>query len=143
MLIEKIEFTELEKKISKTRKQFRDILASEFAKAFVIAITRDKCPACQRQKPKFNLLAKDMTKKHGAKVVFKRVHVKWSSSFNEESLRAKDVFGHYFYPTNLILVKTEDKGAVELYKNVSPRISELKRNIEAAVKIAETLKKRS
>jgi hypothetical protein len=40
-------------------------------------------------------------------------------------------------------VKTEDKGAVEFYRNVSPRISELKRNIEAAVKIAETLKKRS
>jgi len=141
MSIRKIEFTDLEKKISKTGKSHLDLLASEIGKVYVIAVTRDGCPACERQKPKMDELAKSTAEKHGKRVVFIRVHVRHPNEKDKESLRSKDVFGHYFYPTNLILLRTKDRGAVEYYRNVSPRMSELRRSIEAAVEIAQMFEK--
>lgn len=141
MSIDQLEFTELEKQISKKAKPALQLLALGLGKVHVIAISRDNCPACKRQKPKLDKLAKDMAKKHGDKVGFIRIHVKQPSGDITESLRAKDVFGHYFYPTNLILFRTKDRGAVEYYRNPSPRMSELRRNIETALKIAAMLAK--
>ncbi len=141
MLIEKIEFTELEKEISKKGRPFRDNVATETGKTYVVSITRDRCPACKRQKPKLEKLAKTLTEKHGKKVAFVQVHVKRPPDSEEESLRSKDLLGHYFYPTNLILLRTRDKGVLEYYRSVSPRMSELKRNIDAAVEIAARLEK--
>ena len=137
MPINKVEFTELEEKIAKNRKPVLYYLAPEMGKAYVVSITRDKCPACKKQKPKMTELAKAMKKKHGDKVVFTQIHVKYSSNDNAESLRAKDVFGHYFYPTNMILLKSRDRGAFEYYKNASPSMGELRKNIEAALRVAE------
>jgi hypothetical protein len=51
------------------------------------------------------------------------------------------MFGHYFYPTNLILLRTRDRGAIEYYRNVSPHMSELRRNIEVAVETVTMIKK--
>lgn len=141
MKADKIEFSRLEKEISETRKSHLDYLAPEIGKVYVVAITRDGCPACERQKPKLNELAKTIEEKHGDKVIFTIVHVRQSSGTQEESLRSKDVLGHYFYPTNLILLRTADRGAIEFYKNVSPEIGELEKNIEVAVKIATVIKK--
>ena len=140
MKVKTIEFVDLENKILKTRKSFRDILASEIGKAYVVAITRDSCPACQRQKPKLDQLAHNLPVEKGDKTVFVWIHVKYSDESNEEALRSKDVLNHYFFPTNLILIRTKDRGATELYRNVSPRMSELKRNIDIAVKIADVVK---
>jgi len=67
-----------------------------------------------------NELAQTIEEKHGDKVVFTRIHVRQPSGSQEESLRSKDVLGHYFYPTNLILLRTADRGAIEFYKNASP-----------------------
>lgn len=110
-------------------------------KAYVIAICRDNCPACKRQTPRLNKLADDLTGKHGRKLVFICVHVKQPSGDNTESLRAKDMFGHYFYPTNLIIFKTRDRGAVEYYRISSAKMTELKRNIEVALETAVMLAK--
>lgn len=138
MSIDQIEFVDLERKM-KGGKPAIQFLALNLGKAYVITITRDGCPACERQKPRLAKLAKEMTMKLGDKVVFIRVHVKQPSGDVSESLRAKDTFGHYFYPTNLILIRTRDRGAVELYRNVSPRMSELRSNVETAVKTADML----
>jgi hypothetical protein len=51
------------------------------------------------------------------------------------------MFGHYFYPTNLILLRTKDRGAIEYYRNASPDMRELGKNIEAAVETATMMKK--
>lgn len=141
MSVRSIEFTELEKEISKTGKSYMDLLALEVGGVYVVAISRDRCSACERQKPKMNELAKSTAEKHGKKVVFIRIHVKHSTEKDKETLRCKDLFGHYFYPTDLILVRTKDRGAIEYYRNVSPRMSELKRSIETALEIAEMLEK--
>ena len=137
----KIEFNKLEKEISETRKSHLDYLASDIGKVCVVAITRDGCPACEKQKPKLQELAKTIEEKHGDKVVLTRIHVRRPSGSQEESLRSKDVFGHYFYPTNLILLRTVDRGAIEFYKNASPEMDELEKNIEVAVKIATMIEK--
>jgi thiol-disulfide isomerase/thioredoxin len=141
MAIRNIEFTELDREISKAGKSHLDLLASETGRVYVVAISRDKCPACERQKPRMDELAKSTAEKHGKKVAFIRIRVKYPTEKDEESSRSKEVLGHYFYPTNLILVRTKDKGAIELYRNVSPRMSELKRSIKTAVEIAERLEK--
>jgi thiol-disulfide isomerase/thioredoxin len=141
MKTNKIEFNKLEKEISETRKSNLDYLASDIGKVYVVAITRDGCPACEKQKPKLQELAKTIEEKHGDKVVFTRIHVKQPSRSQEESLQSKDVFGHYFYPTNLIVLRTVDRGAIEFYRNVSPEMDELEKNIGIAVEIAATIEK--
>jgi thiol-disulfide isomerase/thioredoxin len=136
-----IEFGDLERKTAATGKSFRDTLATEVGKTYVIAITRDGCPACERQKPKLDKLAETFPREKNDKTVFVRIHVKYSEDFPEESVRSKDVLGHYFFPTNIILVRTRDRGAIELFKSVSPRMSEFKRNIMMATEIADMLSK--
>jgi thiol-disulfide isomerase/thioredoxin len=135
MPIIQVEFTELEKRVMETKRRAIDLLAKDFGKAYVVAITRDGCPACERQKPKLNELAKTLSKKHGDKLAFIRIHINQAAGDTTESMRAKDVFNHYFYPTNLILYRTEDRGAIEFYRNVAPRMSELRRNTEIVLKV--------
>jgi thiol-disulfide isomerase/thioredoxin len=141
MSVTQVEFTDLEKQTKKKGQSVLRLLASDMGKAYVIAICRDNCPACKRQAPRLNELADDLTEKHGKKLVFIRVHVKQPSGDNTESLRAKDLFGHYFYPTSLILFRTKDRGAIEYYRVSSPKMTELKRNIEVALETAVMLAK--
>jgi hypothetical protein len=136
-----MEFSRVEKELSKSNKSVLDYLAQDIGKAYVVAITRERCPACQKQKPRLDRLAVTMKQKYKDKVAFIRVHVKRPLTSESESLRSKDMFGHYFYPTNLILLRTRDKGAIEYYKNASPPMSELKRNIENAIETAAMIKK--
>ena len=141
MKASRIEFDKLEKEISETGKSHLDYLAPDTGKVYVVAITRDGCPACERQKPKLQELTKTVEEKHGDKVVFIRIHVRQPLESQEESLRSKDVLGHYFYPANLILLRTADRGAIEFYKNASPEMDELEKNIEVAVGIATMIEK--
>jgi thiol-disulfide isomerase/thioredoxin len=141
MAIEKIEFVDLEKTVSSKHSSFRECLTPKLGRVYVVSITRDGCPVCVRQKPKMDKLSKEMTEKYGDRVAFVQVHVKYSPERNEESLWSKDVLGHYFYPTNLVLVRSRDKGAFEYYRAASPRISELARNIAHAVEVAKMLEK--
>jgi len=141
MLINTLEFADLQTNVLKTHRSYLELLAPEMGKAYVIAITRDECSACKRQKPKLEKLAKILTEKHGSRVVFTQVHVRRPANSDKESLRSKDLLGHYFYPTNLILLKTQDRGAIEYHRSVSPRMSDLKRSIETAIEIATMLEK--
>src|SRR5512136_1374035 len=111
-----IEFTKLEK----TSKPALDFLAPEIGKVYVVAITRDGCPACAKQKPKLDRLAVDLEAKHGDSVVFTRIHVNYSPDSQQESFRSKDLLRHYFYPTNLVLIRSKDRGAIEYYRNAGP-----------------------
>lgn len=141
MKIGKIEFAELEKEISETGESPLEYLAPDLGKVYVIAIARDGCSACEKQKPKLNKLATEVAQKFEDKVVFTQIHIKHLHSSDEESLRSKDIFGHYFYPTNLILIRTRDRGAIELYRNISPDMDELKKNIVIAAEIATIIEK--
>jgi thiol-disulfide isomerase/thioredoxin len=137
MTVKVIEFTTLEK----TRKPVWDSLAPKIGAVYVVAITRDGCPACKKQKPKLDKLAAALAEKHGKRVVFTRIHVNYSSESQAESLRSKDLLRHYFYPTNLILIRSKDKGAIEYYRNASPGMGELHRNVEKAVEVAKFFEK--
>jgi thiol-disulfide isomerase/thioredoxin len=141
MAVKNIEFTDVEKAILKTSKSVFNFLAPRIGKVCVVSITRDGCSACKRQKPKMERLAKSTAREYENKVVFTRIHIKYSPESNEESSRSKDVFGHYFYPTNMILLRTRDRGAIQYYKNASPEMAELKKNIKAAVEVATMIEK--
>lgn len=132
-----IEFTKLEK----ASKFPLDYLAPRIGKVYVAAITRDGCPACAKQKPKLDKLATSLEAKHGDIVVFTRIHVNYSPDSQQESLRSKDLLRHYFYPTNLILIRSKDKGVIEYYRNAGPDMRELLKNIEKAVEVAKFLEK--
>lgn len=134
-----VEFTKLEK----SGKPTLDFLAPKIGKVYVIAITRDGCSACAKQKPRLEKLAADLEAKHGDRVVFTRIHVNYSPDSQQESLRSKDLLRHYFYPTNLILVRSRDRGTIEYYRNAGPDMRELRRNIEKAVEVARFFEKGS
>ncbi len=139
MNINRIEFTELEKETSTSDKSFSEILAPEYGKVYIVAITRDGCSACARQEPRLENLAKAMVARHRNKTVFTRIHINRPPSSEEESLRSKNLLGHYFYPTNLILIRTRDRGAIECYKNIAPRMGELKKIIESLIVVATAI----
>ncbi|MCW4052147.1 MAG: hypothetical protein NWE78_02920 [Candidatus Bathyarchaeota archaeon] len=143
MITKLVEFSELENDIARTSGKPWDLLAPIIGKTYVTAITRDGCSACEKQKPKLDELAKSISTKHGEKVAFTKIHVKFASDSQEESLRSKEILGHYFYPTNLILLRTTDRGAFEYYRNVSPDMKELERNIEHAIEVAAMLEKQT
>lgn len=141
MPINKVEFINLEDQISATMKSHLDCLAPDIGKVYVVAITRDGCSACEKQKPRLTELAKSVEEKLGNRVVFIRLHVTRPVNSEAESLRSKDLLGHYFYPTNLVLIRTRDRGAIEYYRNVSPEIEELERIAERALEIAKIIEK--
>ena len=141
MTVNEIEFSELEKVIMKTNVSALGWLASEVGKVYVVSITREACPSCKEQKPRMEELAKTVLGKHGSKIVFSRIHVRHSPENHEESLRSKDVLGHYFYPTNMILLRTRDRGAIQYYWNVEPEMDELEKNINLAFEIAKLIEK--
>jgi hypothetical protein len=142
MLINKITFAQLEKEVSRSGKSSLEYLTLDVGKVHVVAITRDQCPDCERQEPRMEKLAKGIMEKHGKTVVFTQIRVRDPTEKDGEVLRSKEILGHYFFPTNLILLRTKDRGALEFYKNVSPRMSELKRSIDVAVEMAGMLKNR-
>ena len=141
MAIDKVDFAKLEKEVLKANKRSLDFLAPKIGKTYVISITRDGCSACEKQKPKLGRLATILKQKHGDNVIFTRIRIKYTSNTQEESKRSKSMLGHYFYPTNLILFRTHDRGAIEYYRSSSPTINELKRNIEIAIEIANMIGK--
>ena len=134
-----VEFSNLEK----TGKSPLGFLAPKIGKVYVVAITRDGCTACAKQKPKLDRLAASLEAKNGDKVVFTRIHVSYSPDSQEESLRSKDLLRHYFYPTNLILIRSKDRGAIEYYRSAGPDMTELLKNIEKAVEVATFFEKGS
>ena len=141
MPISQLEFSELEEEISKAGSSPSNYLAPEVGRTYVVAISRDGCPACEKQKPKLEGLAEDVAKMYGDKVVFIQVHIRRPAGSDEESLRSKDVLGHYFYPTNLILFRTLDRGAIEFYRSVSPAMEELRKKIQSSVEIVSMIEK--
>lgn len=142
MTVNVIEFGALQEQLEATSSTLLGYLAPDVGKVYVVAVTRDACSACEKQKPKLNELSKNTAQKHQDSVVFTRIHVGYSENSKEESQRSKDILGHYFYPTNTILIRTPDRGSIALYRNVAPNMDELGKNIEKALEIAAEFGKR-
>ncbi|MCW3981798.1 MAG: thioredoxin family protein [Candidatus Bathyarchaeota archaeon] len=142
MTVNVIEFAALQEQLVATSGTLLGYLAPDVGKVYVVAVTRDACSACEKQKPKLSELSKDTGQKHQDSVVFTRIHVGYSENSKEESRRSKDILGHYFYPTNMVLIRTPDRGPIELYRNVASSMDELGKNIEKALEIAAKFGKR-
>jgi len=135
-----LKFNELEKRLGVTRSPWRELLAPVSGKVAVLAIGRDGCPGCVRLKPALAGLAKTLAAGHPGRISFASVHVSCPKGSREESLRSKKTFGHYFYPTVIILIRAKDIGPVEYYRAISPSMSELKRHASNALRAADSLK---
>lgn len=142
MAVRNVEFTDLEKKVAALGKTPLDYWARNYGKAYVIAIARDGCPACASQEAELEGLAESMVNQHGEKVVFARIHIRQAAGSARESLRSKDLLGHYFYPTNLILIRTIDRGLSNTTKTLLPTWKSWKRTSGKLLKLQLSLKER-
>ena len=97
MPVSVIEFGELRNQLEMTRSSLLDYMSPEMGRVYVVAVTRDLCSACERQKPQLNELAEKTAKKHNGKVIFTRIHVRYHENSKEESRLGKDILGHCFY----------------------------------------------
>jgi len=136
-----IRFADLEKRLRGKKGQWKELFAPAAGAVSIIAIGRDGCPGCARQEPALARLAKSMTARHGGRISFSRIHISCPGGSREESLRSKKALGHYFYPTAVILIRSNDTGPVEYYRAISPAMSELRMHASNALRAAEALNK--
>ena len=136
-----IRFTDLEKRLRGKKASWKELLAPAPGAVSVLAIGRDGCPGCVRQKPALARLAKSMAGEYGGRISFSSVHISCPGGSREESVRSKKTLGHYFYPTIVVLIRAKDTGPVEYYRAISPAMSELRRYASNALRAAEALKK--
>lgn len=132
-------FASLEKRLS-ARRGWRELIGPAAGAVRVVAIGRDGCPGCVKFKPVLEKLAKELAAGYGRRIKFARVHVSCPGGSMAESLRAKKLLGHYFYPTAAILARSKDLGVFEYYRAVSPPAGELRRRALSALRAAERLK---
>lgn len=139
MAVRVIKFNAIEKRLP-AGGGWRELLGPAAGSVSVLAIGRDGCPACVKFKPALEKLARELAAKHGRLVKFTRVHISCPGGSMAESLRAKKLLGHYFYPTAAVLARSKDLGVFEYYRAVSPSAGELKKKISAALRAALRLK---
>ncbi len=130
MTIKTIHYTQLEKRLRKTNKSLVEYLAPKSGKIYVINITRQNCPSCEKQKPKLEKLAATLTEQYSNKIIFTNIHVNYTKNDPHESNRSKTILGHDFYPTTFIFINNRAHGTINTYKNIEPTTTELRNNIK-------------
>jgi len=135
-----LNFSELKKTLDERSVDPLDILMKKAGIAYVVAVTREKCPGCEKQKPLFEKLANRMKKKYANQVEFFRVHSSWSQKRTQEAKQCADAFHTVAFPTYIIGVKDDEGNNRETYRSMEPPMSEIERNIKTAVEIATWFK---
>jgi len=136
MAVKLLNFSKLKKALEEKKIGFADFFVETLGKAYVIAITREKCSGCEKQKPLFEKLSNKMKRKHGSRVEFVRVHAQYNQQNREETIRCLDTFQTVAFPTYVILVRTHQGKNREIYRAIEPPMSEIERNIKTAVELA-------
>jgi thiol-disulfide isomerase/thioredoxin len=139
MTVKFLDFSELIKALDDKDPEFTDLFTEKFGVAYVVAVTREKCSGCEKQKPLFERLSEKMKNKHGSRVEFVRVHAhysKESKESREETTRCLDIFQTVAFPTYLICVRDYQGKSRETYRALEPPMSEIERNIKTAVELA-------
>ena len=138
MPVKTVSFSKLKKKMDARGGKALDILVRKAGTVYVLAVTRDKCPSCEKQKPLFEKLSGKMKDKYAAQVEFLRVR----SSYNpEEPKQCLDAFQTIGFPTYIIAVKNGSNNC-ETYRSLEPPMSEIERNTKSGVRLVSWLKSR-
>jgi hypothetical protein len=114
-------------------------LVKELGIVYVTSITRDGCSGCAEQKPLFRELARKTTGKHQGKLMFSKIHVRYSEEDQSESAEGKKALGHAAYPTYMVHVLSRF-GPLEAYRAIYPTMDELETQIENTVELADFYK---
>lgn len=136
MAVKLLDFSELKKTLDRKNIEFADLLVKRFGVAYVIAVSREKCSGCEKQKPLFEKLSGKMKSKHDRRVEFTRVHAGYSKENREETMQCLDIFRTVAFPTYLICIRNHQGKNLETYRALEPPMSEIERNIKTAVELA-------
>jgi len=136
MAVKLLDFFKLRKTFNAKNMEFSDFIVKNFGVAYVVAVTREKCSGCERQRPLFEKLSDKMKGKYGSRVGFFRVHARYSPENKEETLQCLDTFRTVAFPTYLIYVRDHQRKNRETYRALEPPMSEIERNIKTAVELA-------
>jgi len=136
MPVKVLNFSEFKKMLDESKGEPLDLIAKKTGIAYVVAVTREKCPGCEKQKPLFEKLSKRMKKKYAKKIEFFRVHSWWTQEQKEEARQCADAFHTVAFPTYIIGVKDDEGNNRETYRSIEPSMSEIERNIKTGVEIA-------
>jgi len=140
MPVKVLNYSELKKTLAERSVDPLDAIMKKAGIAYVVAVTREKCPGCEKQKPLFKKLSNRMKKKYGNQIEFFRVHSSWSREHTEEAKQCADAFHTVAFPTCIIGVKDDEGNNRETYRAIEPPMSEIERNIKTAVEIAAWFK---
>jgi len=137
MSVKFLEFSKLKKTLNEKNIDFLDFFVKKFGIAYVVAVTREKCSGCERQKGLFEKMSDKMKNKHGAQVEFFRVHAYYSPASKEETLLCLDTFRTVAFPTYVVCLRDHRGNSRETYRAIEPSMSEIERNIKSSVELAK------
>lgn len=140
MPVKVLKFLEFKKALDASGSEPLGIIVKKVGIAYVVSVTRDKCPGCEKQKPLFLKLSNKMKKKYAGKVEFFRVHSRYSQKRTDEAKRCLNAFHTVAFPTYNIGIKDSEGKNRETYRSLAPPMSEIERNIKTAVEIAAWFK---
>jgi len=136
MAVKFLSFSVFKKMLDKKSIDFADFFVENFGTAYVIAVTREKCSGCEKQKMLFEKLSEKMKSKHGNRVEFVRVHANFNPENREETMQCLDTFRTVAFPTYVIYVRNHQGKNRETYRAIEPPMSEIERNIKTSVELA-------
>lgn len=137
MSVKTLEFSKFQKMLSEKNVDFLDFLVKKYGIAYVVAVTREKCSGCERQKGLLDRMADKVKNKYGAQVEFLRVQACYSPASKEETLLCLDTFKTVAFPTYVICVRDHRGNNRETYRAIEPSMKEVERNIRRSVELAE------
>ncbi len=137
MSVKILEFSKLQKMLNEKNIDFLDFFVEKYGIAYVVAITRERCSGCERQKGLFEKMYDKMKNKYGARVELFRVHAYYSPASKEETLLCLDTFRTVAFPTYVICLRDHRGNNCETYRAIEPPMNELERNIKSSVELAK------
>ncbi len=140
MPVKVLDFSELKKTLDKKDGEPLDILVNRVGIAYVVAVTRERCPSCEKQKPLFEKLAERMKEKYAWQTDFFRVHAFFDKEQTEEAKHCLAAFHTVAYPTYVIGIKDNENNKRETYRSIEPPMREIERNIKIGVELATWFK---
>jgi thiol-disulfide isomerase/thioredoxin len=139
MVVKLIDFSELSKQLIDNNQEFMDFFVKKSGRVHVIAVTREKCPGCEKQKPLFEKLSEKMKLEYGNQVEFTTVYAHYSQESKEEAASCLETFQTVAFPTYIICLQDHRGKNLETYRALEPSMSEIERNIKTSVEILKLL----
>ena len=134
MTVKVVNFSALRKTLNEKDKDF---FVKKPGIAYVIAVTREKCSGCEKQKQLFEKLSDKMKIMHGNSVEFFRVHANYNSESKEETIECLEAFQTVAFPTYVIYIKDHQGKNRETYRSIEPPMREIERNVKMSVELAD------